>query len=958
MDKLTLRSSFIATLFGQKIQAIELSNKGLDLKSKEGLQHLTWDQLLNAPECHAGLFFNTLLIDVEGKTERIGWLPKAETVAFRQRAFQQYYAFHSVRVTQAAHKIDAQLSKLNYLRSSHIDQISRFASNAVKKARLPDKRLYAALPDELVALYEKLNNWIEKNPTFIDALRSKYVSEQILKYKAVFDRIESNPLTEKQRLACVIDEDNNLVLAGAGTGKTSTMIGRTAYLLESQQAKGHEILLLAYGNKAAEEMRERIKDKLNASTIDVFTFHALGQKIIAHVEGEKPSISPLATDEQSFKYHVNQWFQELLNVSSYKELVLHYFEQYLFPEANPFEFSTPGEYYEYIRANEIRTLQGEQVKSFEECLIANWLYAMGVEYCYESAYLAANTKTQDFRQYKPDFYLPEYDIYIEHFGINRKGETAPYVDNETYWNGITWKRDLHESHLTTLVETYHYEQSEGNLLANLEAKIAEKGVKFNPKPANTMLDKLTEFGAIARFAALLSDFLRQYKNSSLSLEQLKQSAKKPQLAAAATLLEPIISRYENYLIERNEIDFEDMINKAIAYVNDGRFKSPWKFILVDEFQDISFSRATLVKGLRDCEKNTSVFCVGDDWQAIYRFTGSDVSLTTHFDAIFGPTKKTSLDKTFRFNNKIGDLASKFVMQNPAQVKKVIHSHTQVDQPAVSLMRKSINNDDYFGHVIAVLAKIAEVAQPQSTVYILARYHFKLFEPAELRQIKLLHPTLDIAQLTFHASKGKEADFVILLGLDNGKNGFPSKKLTHPLIEALLPKAEDYPEAEERRLFYVAITRAKHRCYLIADMTRASPFVKELLKGQYELALSEFDVDDGQLNAKGRQCTVCKSGTLVKREGAHGAFMGCNNYPYCDNTERTCPRCSSPMNNAGEYRICAKPTCRWWMPICPDCNGSLLLRESKYGQFWGCENYRNGCTHKQKYIEGPSIENPA
>jgi DNA helicase-4 len=65
-----------------------------------------------------------------------------------------------------------------------------------------------------------------------------------------------------------------------------------------------------------------------------------------------------------------------------------------------------------------------------------------------------------------------------------------------------------------------------------------------------------------------------------------------------------------------------------------------------------------------------------------------------------------------------------------------------------------------------------------------------------------------------------------------------------------------------------------------------------------------------------------------------------------------------MNNAGEYRICAKPTCRWWMPICPDCNGSLLLRESKYGQFWGCENYRNGCTHKQKYIEGPSIENPA
>ena len=954
MDELTVTPSFLSGFFGQSIQEVSVTEEGISFGLDKD-SPIGWSELSSVPECSRGLFYSTLSIHTANKKNKIRWLAKPEAEHLARLSFRYFYQFHSTEAQSALNQINEQLGKLRYIRTSHVQKISSFASKALGKAKLPNQDSYDALPLELKDLYGTLKNWSSQNRWFIENLRTKYIEEQLTAFEPLFDSVESNPLTDKQRLACITDEDNNLVLAGAGTGKTSTMIGRSAYLIESKQAKSQEVLLLAYGNKAAEEMRDRIKEKLGVSDVAAYTFHVLGQKIISHVEGEKPSISPLATDEKLFRNHVDQWFSELLGDTKYKELVLQYFEQYLFPEANPFEFSTQGEYYEYIRANEIRTFKGENVKSFEECLIANWLYSLGIEYKYEADYHAENTRTPDFRQYKPDFFLPEYEIYIEHFGIDKQGNTAPYVDKTKYWEGIKWKRALHEENETALIETYHHEQTDGELLAKLETKLAENGVKFQPLPADSMLGTLREFGAVTNFSSLLSSLLKQFKSSALSLDDLKGRSNSPQLAAAVELLRPIVGSYKDYLEENNEIDFEDMINKAIAYVEDGRFKSCWKFILVDEFQDISSPRAQLVRNLRDSRKNTSIFCVGDDWQAIYRFTGSDISLTTGFDNIFGATKTTSLDKTFRFNDKLGEVASRFVMKNPSQVRKEIRSHTLADQPAVSLIRKNINNDDYFNHVVTVLSEISETTTDKSTVYILARYHFKLLKPSQFRHIKSMFPDLEISQSSFHASKGKEADYVIVIGLDNGKHGFPSKKLTHPLIEELLPKAEEYPEAEERRLFYVAITRAKNRCFLLTDMTRTSSFVKELIDGRYELALDEFGVDEGQVDARDRECSACLTGTMVKRDGPNGSFMGCSNYPQCDNTERTCPRCNSTMNKSQDYWICSSSGCNWWVPICPDCGGNLGLKESRYGKFWGCENYRSGgnsCSHKSKYIDAP------
>lgn len=887
VKKLSYKPHWLGRYCGNRFEEIRLDDSGLVLISvDQEPTALAWKGVSSLAKHTPGIIFDKVVFESAGKAISVGWLDKRNASSLTCVFTEKYYSHHGVSAEKVLAKISGHLQKIGYLRSSHCEAISDFITKALVTIPLPSDALnLPALNDT----FSQLKRWAALDTSTIDAIRTKYISEQKQYYQTLFDTIESNPLTEKQREACIIDDDNNLVLAGAGTGKTSTMVGRVAYLLASKQAVGQEILMLAFGKKAALEMRDRVTEKLGSTSISAWTFHVLGQIVISSVEGEKPSISPLASDEKLLNNHVEEWFSGLLETPNYKEATLKYFEKYLFPEANPFDFKTQGEYFEYIRANEIRTLKGENVKSFEECLIANWLFAMGIEYKYELSYLESNTRTPDFKQYQPDFYLTEFGIYIEHLGIDRDGNTAPYIDAAHYNAGIEWKRQLHSKHATRLVETYHYEQREGCLLSNLEEKLASEGVLFEPLPADSVLHTLREFGAISKFSLLLSSLLKRYRANCYipgELERLADHLESTgQLKAAMDLLRPIIERYEALLKSNKEIDFEDMIAKAIGYIEDGSFTSPWSYILVDEFQDISKPRARLVKALRDSRKNTSVFCVGDDWQAIYRFTGSDVGLTTGFESLFGPTQTTSLDKTFRFNNSINDVASQFVMRNPSQVKKQITTHSVVQEPAVSLVMKPISNNDIFKPTQEILKKIAGMAKQGASVYLLARYHFRLLESKQLAQLKRSVPALQIEQHSFHASKGKEADYVVILGLDNTKNGFPSRKLTDPLLEVLLPAAEPYPDAEERRLFYVAMTRAKHRCYLLTDMNKTSDFVKELLTDNYAIELNEFNSEESQITAPEHECPSCKTGTLMKRKGPYGAFFGCTNYPLCSHKEK-------------------------------------------------------------------------
>ena len=305
-------------------------------------------------------------------------------------------------------------------------------------------------------------------------------------------------------------------------------------------------------------------------------------------------------------------------------------------------------------------------------------------------------------------------------------------------------------------------------------------------------------------------------------------------------MKPLLSAYQTQLSAQKSLDFDDLINRAIDYVTKGRFVPRWRFILVDEFQDISEPRARLIRLLRDRGPQASLFCVGDDWQAIYRFTGADLSLTTRFADYFGPSVQRVLDTTFRFNSAIGEVANRFVQTNPAQLPKTLATRVQADSPRVCLcwQRESEDKSQGLESICQILTRISKEARAAAPlrVYLLARFRFSLPDEQQLAQLRQQFPHLGIEAMTIHGAKGKEADQVILCGLSQGRFGLPSQKETHPLIEALLPPAEPFAYAEERRLFYVALTRARQQIYLLADQRRPSPFVQELLDGGYSLEL--------------------------------------------------------------------------------------------------------------------------
>ena len=855
----------------------------------------------------------------------------------------------AARIRGLSDRVKQLLAASSYVRCSERLEIAAAVAEGLLPAKSFKWRLFATSADRSVV--RALEDFLGTSQKLVEAANEKFVAAELRRFAEFFDRIESKPLTDAQRRACVICEDNNLVLAGAGTGKTSTMIGRAGYLISSGLAKAEEILMIAYAKKAAQEMQERQDDRLrshvagsNSPTIK--TFHALGLEIIRKAESRAPSVTPLAEDRHLFAKFVDEQIGRHCELPAYRAKFVRYFGTERYPYRNPFDFESMEEYLEYVRTNELRTLKGEAVKSFEECVIANFLGAHGVSYEYERPY-EVNTAGPDFRQYIPDFYLPDYGIYIEHFALNREGEPPPHFERQKYLAGVQWKRETHAKHGTKLVQTYSHMKREGSLEMGLAASLASAGVKLNKKSDEQLLRELCESNVVAEFAESLAGFISNFKDSGMDLPALREAAATHRDSARLTLLlelfEPVLVAYEGELHRSGHIDFSDMIRKATAHVESGAFKSPYVHILIDEFQDISRARANLVLALKRQRQDAALFAVGDDWQSIYRFAGSDIGFTRDFADIFGPTATTALDTTFRFNQQIERVSSNFVLQNPSQIRKEITSISTVAQPAVSMVRVLDASDGLDLALEAISSAPGFGHAKRASVLVLGRYNFTLDQwngTAAKREIKGRHPMLDINFMTVHSAKGKEADFVVVLRLVKGKHGFPSEKPTDSLLEFILPPKEDFPHAEERRLFYVALTRAKHRVYLVYDPFEASRFVQEIISdARYPICRDEFNSELIEAEPVPVPCPVCGTGFLRPRESPTGSFFACNHFPYCRHTEKPCPKCGSVMRRDDSTRVCTNGSCRAIVPICTRCGGSMVERVGKFGRFWGCGNYR-------------------
>ncbi|MDE0077126.1 MAG: UvrD-helicase domain-containing protein [Caldilineaceae bacterium] len=820
----------------------------------------------------------------------------------------------------------------------HVEAIRNLANDAQSAAgglvgRWPD-----SLADEPeIRMLMDILRFLESPDEARTNANEAYVANELARSQALFDTIEAQPLTDEQRRAVASDDRRNLVVAAAGSGKTSVIVAKAGWLIRKGYRRPSELLLLTFARDARNEMDGRIRKRLGvaaARSVTVRTFHSLGMYIIGQAGGRRPALARVAESDRVLFDLIRQIVADLLVDGEVSGKLLEWFRDQFAPYKSKHEFANWGEYWDYIRSFDIRSLKGEQVKSYEECEIANFLYLNGVAYKYEAAY-EHDTATSQKRQYQPDFYLPKHGIYIEHFGLDADGRTAPFIDAEEYRREMDWKRQLHAERGTTLIETFSHEHATGKLFSNLEKKLVAYGVTFSPMTQEDLFAVLETQGKVDPFTRLLATFLQHFKGARLSFDEIAQRAEyveDPRRARAfLEVFRPVYERYQATLAQSEAIDFHDMINRATDLVESGRYRSPFGYILVDEFQDISPSRARLLKALLDAKPDTQLFAVGDDWQAIYRFGGSDIAIMREFDSRFGNYQRIDLETMFRTCDHIASVATDFVLRNPSQIEKKVRPIHKADGPVVHLGLPAQDVHSLLGEALDRIAEHAEGQEGTSTVLLLGRYrHLK---PRNMGHLARRYPRLRFTYMTVHRSKGLEADYVVILGLRAGKYGFPAEIADDPLLDLVLSAPESHPNAEERRLLYVAITRARRQSYLLADGGPPSAFAQELIRGDYDIKVF------GRLPESDVPCPQCKGGRLERRENRSGTgiFFGCSNFPYCKHTMRPCPLCGTGLLiKTGKQHRCRD--CREALEPCPDCSGWLEIRMGRYGRFMGCSNW--------------------
>ena len=400
---------------------------------------------------------------------------------------------------------------------------------------------------------------------------------------------------------------------------------------------------------------------------------------------------------------------------------------------------------------------------------------------------------------------------------------------------------------------------------------------------------------------------------------------------------------------KGRIDFEDMVLRAAKYVESNRFQSPFGHVLIDEFQDISRSRARLVKALLAQRDDARLFAVGDDWQSIYRFAGSDIHLMRNFGAEFGGEfdgekavhRTVDLGRTFRSVDKIAFAARRFVLKNPTQLTKTVIPAGTSESPAIQIVSTFRHDShDKLSAVLASLQATAETKDNPVSVLLLGRYRHSA--PENIRRLHSDYPDLDITFKTIHSSKGLEADHVILLEVFSGRTGFPSEIVDDPLLTMVSPEAEPFEHAEERRVMYVAMTRARDSLTIMASTARQSSFVAELLgEVEYEVAA------ESTATAKSHTCGECQGHLFPVPRKDGGVFYRCEHTELCGNTISPCAACGVGFpvrNTASGISTCE---CGEEYRPCPKCNdGWLIERKGRYGRFLSCVKFPR-CNGKGK-----------
>jgi len=744
----------------------------------------------------------------------------------------------------------------------------------------------ARLGEEVAAIEDALTQWERNYRDFWASLNAAHTERELQACKGLFDRIEGKPLTEEQARSVICFDNRVQVVAAAGSGKTSTMVAKAVYAVHRGFAPPERIVMLAFNKKAAEELQSRAQKAfkragLNEVSVEAATFHSLGLRIIGQVTQAKPKVPEWAIDPARGVKKLGELVEGLKARSTVfsKNWDLY---RCVFGRDMPKVWDKQGK-------EGFRTLDGKSVRSQEEATICNWLFYHGVDYLYEEPYQFP-TATVSHAQYCPDFYYPSINLYHEHFALDADGN--PPAHFKRYLAGVDWKRKLHRQRGTDLIETTSHQVRTGEAFESLENELRGRGIALGFDPNRRPLDEDQSPIEARELLLLMRSFISHYKSNSLTedvlrtrLETVPSESFRYRYSLFVEIAVLILDAWDEALSREGGVDFEDMINLAAEYLEAGRCESLYDLVMADEFQDASRARARLCRALVQ-RPGHHLFAVGDDWQSINRFAGADVSVMTDFGEWFGSGQILKLEQTFRCPQALCDVSSQFVSKNPVQISKRVKSFTPALGPALHAFQVNYRS----GLATAIKEFIQTLAEGvrngsiplgrsgKVSVYILGRYnHQKDYLPTELDS---LSDRLEVSFDTVHRSKGREADYIILPEMISTRGAsFPDLRGEPPVLNLVMPHGDSYPDGEERRLFYVALTRARRSVAMFTVRGKCSSFLRELVEDN---AVVIRGMDGEAIHEEA--CPVCDSGVLILRQG-YNAFYGCSNYPRCCYTKQ-------------------------------------------------------------------------
>ncbi|WP_108473151.1 UvrD-helicase domain-containing protein [Rhodanobacter thiooxydans] len=776
-----------------------------------------------------------------------------------------------------------------------------------------------------------------------DKANASHLSRQKVVRKDFFNTVEKNPLTDEQIHACICMDDSVMVVAAAGSGKTSTMVAKTGYALHEKLAMPEQILLLAFNKATAEEVGQRIAERLrgvpHVDKVRSNTFHAFGIEVIGKATGKRPSLAPWVSPDNPGAdiREVSDIIKTLSDQDAEFKREWDLFRTIYARDVGKWgQLQEPDAYADGRRG--FLTAHGEIVKSKQERFIADWLFYNGIQYDYERAY-EHDTADSQYRQYFPDFYYPDANLYHEHFALNEKGE-AP-KEFKDYLEGVEWKRQLHVDKGTALVETTSHGLLTGQAITALEQALIARGVQpvFDPNRECVGLPPVDEQDLARSFRV----FQQHVKNNGLTHAQLQTALKEQseegygaRLRMYLALYERIAREWERRLRAGQFIDFEDMLIQAAVHVESGAYQSPYILILADEFQDSSRARIRLLKALAGNPGVPTHLCVvGDDWQGINRFAGSDISVMTEFEKAFDFATRLTLNTTFRCPQHLCDVSSQFIQANPAQIKKAVKTTNPLTK--TPMLAYGFTQEDAIPgyieqqladmHRYAASGKLKPAKGAHITILLLGRYRRDIPEPLAQWQQRF-GDRLKIDFKTAHGSKGLEAEYVFVLNVLQGTHGFPSQIQDDPALQLAMPTPDPYPFAEERRLFYVAMTRASKQVRFYTTLAQPSQFLVELVKRKH-LAIEPLDGEGVEPCAR----PGC-GGVMVPR--GNGTFLGCSHFPACNQTRKL----TDPAIVRRSQRITVPVVAGQPCPVCG--KGVIQEKKGSNGPFYGCSRFREGC----------------